>query len=539
MIRTILFIGLFFLSIACVQKIDDLTIVPISAEVPLPIGRFTLKADKLTKIGDSLNVEENSEGIIQLYYDSEVLRATLFDRLTIPDQTFNESVPFSSFAFMGGTDSKVKVSRYNSFTINNVDLLSPPPKLDSVIFKGGSLKVSQFKNFDHNLVSTIKFLTFYKDGSPISVVLNNNGSTTVPLAGAKLGLKGVSGTTTNTIDYEITSVVSDTGSDTQGTVSVSVSMESMEFSFMKGDFSTYAFDHVSSTYETNLPESEFPDNVAFTNPIVNVAVLNSSGIPFGLDISELSVKKSDGSIEQVTGSFDDDTYDVAEAQDPGETAESDFTIDKNNTDNFIDLLNEIPQEVNFNGDLTANPSGTPVTGNFVTDSSEIVVNTRFILPLEGYANEYVLTDTVDAKLVIEDETIIPESINFRLQGENAFPMLIALQLYFLDSLDNSVVLDSLFLTNEEQQLFPAGEVDNEGLVVAPTFMTSDVLIDNEKYERIKGTGSIKIAAYVSTTGADSNPPESIKISIDDYFTVGIGVMIKAKIDLNNLSRTSK
>ena len=500
----------------------------------MPIGTFTLKADNITKI-DSVLVEEGPQGGLQIYYGSEILREPLFDRLSIPNQSFNESLPFSSFVFTGGTDSQVKISQYNSFTIDNIDLTSPPPSLEQVIFKSGTLSVSQSKDFDHDLETTIIFPTFTKNGNPLSIVLNNTSSSDESLSTAELDLTGVSGTASNTIDFEITSVVSNTGSDTQGTVSVSMSLNTMKFSFMKGDFNTYAFDEVSDTFETGLPDSEFPDNVAFTNPSVEIGVLNSSGILFGLDINEMSATKKDGSVELITGSFDDDTFDVASATTPGETAESNFLIDKNNTDNFVDLLNEIPESVYFNGQITANHAGTPPDGNFVTDSSEVVVNSLFVLPLEGYANQYMFTDTLDATLAFDNEAITPENVNLRLQGENAFPMLIALQLYFLDSLDNSVVLDSLFLTNEEQQLFPAGEVDNSGLIVAPTLKTNDISIDNEKYERIKGTGSIKIAAYITTPGAGDNPAKSVKISVDDYFRVGVGVSVKATIDPNNVN----
>lgn len=531
MIRTILFVGFLFVTTACIHKIDDLNIVPVSPEISFPVGTFTLKAENITKI-DSVLIEEGPQGGLQIYYESEVLREPLFDRLSIPNQSFGETVPFISFPFTGGIFSDTTFSQYNSFSIDNIDLTSPPPSLEQVIFKLGTLSVSQSKDFDHDLETTIEFLTLTKDGSPLTIVLNNNSSFDADLANAELDLTGESGTATNTIEYKITSVVSNTGSDTQGTLSVNVSLNTMEFSFMKGDFNTYQFDEVSDTFETGLPDSEFPDNIAFTNPSVEIGVLNSSGIPFGLDINELSVIKNDGSVEAVTGTYDDETFEVNAAATPGETEESAFLIDKNNTDNFVELLNEIPESVFFNGQITANHLGTPPGGNFVTDSSEVVVNSRFVLPLEGYANQYMFTDTLDANLAIDSDIVTPENVNLRLQGENGFPMLIALQLYFLDSADNSIILDSLFLTNEEQQLFPAGEVDNAGLVVAPTIQTNDVSIDNEKYERIKGTGSIKLAAYITTPGASENPPESVKISINDYFTIGVGVSVKATIDPN-------
>ncbi|MCB0504991.1 MAG: hypothetical protein KDC58_05765 [Cyclobacteriaceae bacterium] len=536
MIRTtFLLTGIIFLFVSCIKKIDDLTIVPISPEIPLPVGYLTLSADNLTKIGDSLLLEEGEDGVLELYYESEILREALFDRLTIPDQSFNESLPFNSFAFMGGTDSQFKESKYDAFTISNIDLTSPPPALEQVVFKAGSLNIVQSKDFDHDLTTTIEFPELVKDGNPLSIVLKNNTSSSTGLITAVLDLTGVSGTATNTIDYEVTSVVSNTGSDIQGTVSISVSLTNMEFSFMKGDFNTYMFDEVSEIFETNLPQNEFPDDVAFTNPSVRITVSNSSGIPFGLDINELSITQGDGSVEQVTGSFDDETYNVISATVPGEKEDSNFLIDKNNTDNFVELLNQIPQSAFFNGQLTANHLGTPPEGNFVTDSSEIVVNSTFVIPLEGYANQYMLSDTLEANLDIEEESITPESANLRLQGENGFPFLVALQLYFLDSEDNSIVLDSLFVTEDEKQLFPPAQVDNSGLVTSPTVQINDIYVDDEKYERIRATGSIRITAFITTAGVDESPSKSVKVSVDNYFKLGIGVSLKATIDPNVIS----
>ncbi|MEN8248258.1 MAG: hypothetical protein ABFS32_04955 [Bacteroidota bacterium] len=533
-IRLTLFIGVIITLVACVHDIDDINIVPLSPELSIPVGTFTLKAENLTELGDSIDIREGDQRVLELYYESEVTRTPVFDRLTIPNHSFNESLPFSSFAFSGGIDSQVKISEYNSFTIDNIDLLSPPPDLEELVFKGGTLTIVQSKNFDHNLETTIEFPTLIIDGNPVSIVLNDNSSTNLQLATATLDLTGDSGTDVNTVDFEITAVVTNTGSDTQGTVNVNISFEDMEFSFIKGDFHTYSFDEISETVETELPELDVPENVALTNPIINLIVSNSSGIPFGLDIFELSVIKRDGTDEQITGSFDDDTQIIVEASVPGGATDSEFTIDKNNTDNLVDLLNEIPQGAYFNGKVTANPlpSGTPANGNFVTDSSEIVLNTQLILPIEGYANEYMFSDTVKAKLNIEEDYITLENVNVRLQAENGFPVQISLQLYFLDSIDNNMVLDSLFLTKEEQQLFPSAEVDNTGLVIAPTLESRDVSIDNEKYERIRATGSIRISAFISTPGADETPPKSVRISADNYFTLGLGVSAKAIIDPN-------
>lgn len=534
MIRTFFFITVLLISISCVREIDDLNFVPLTPEAGVPVGTFTLKANNFTQIGDSVFVQENNQGVIEFYFEKEVYRANLRDRLGIPDQTFNETVSFPLFDFSGGPANQIVASKYNSFTIANSDLPSPAPALEQLIFRNGILRINQSKDFDHQLETTITFPTFIKDGNPISVVLNNSNSFSTSLEMADLDLTGTSGTESNTIDYEISVVVNNTGSDTQGTVSVDFSLESMEFSFMKGDFRTYLLGEIDDAYDIELKQSELPGEIAFTNPSVNVGIISSTGMPFGLDITELSLEQSDGTIQQVTGSFDDQTIMVASPAMPGEVAETNFLIDKNNTDNFVDLLNEIPGSIYFNGSITTNPAGTPASGNFITDSSDVAVNTKFILPLEGYANDYALSDTIKANLDIDTDGVISlEDLNLRIQAENNFPFAVSLQMYFLDADDNTIVLDSLFQTKEDQQIFEAAQVDNSGLVISPTVHSEDISIDREKYERIRPTGHIRILAFLLTPGAGDSPPKSVKVSNDNYLELGIGMKAKAYIDPNS------
>jgi hypothetical protein len=335
----------------------------------------------------------------------------------------------------------------------------------------------------------------------------------------------------------VSAVVSNTGSDTQGTISLSFSMNDMKFSFMKGDFSTYVINEVANAFDTNFPQTELTNNsIAFTNPSVEIGVLNSSGIPLGLDINEFSVTKSGGSVVPITGTYDDATFQIASPASPGETLESIYAIDKNNTDNLTEQLSEIPTSIYFKGIVTANPSGTPPSSNFVTDSSEVVVNATMILPFEGYVNNYVLEDTINTSLNIDSgDAVSLNNLNLRLQVENNFPLAIGLQLYFLDSIDNSLILDSLFFNQEDQRIFPAAQVDNTGLVTTPIIKTNDISIDMDKYERIRYAGSIRLVATLSTPGAGDTPSKSIKITGNNYFSLGIGLSAQAYIDPNALN----
>jgi len=532
--KTILLITLVVSVFSCTRDIDNLTFTEITPAIQFPIGTFTLGADNLTQLGDSIQVREGDSRVIEFYYDTELLQAFLGDRFKIGDQTFSDQIPFNSFVFVGGETNEVKFSAYNSFTISNDDLPVEVPSMKKVIFKGGFINVNQSKNFDHRVETTISIPTLTKGGVPFSATLTNNNSKNEPLLGYELDLTGASGLKTNAMEYEISTTVKNTGTSNTGTISFAFQLAAMEFSYLGGDFNSYAFDAIEGDFDLGLPEIDVPENIGFTNPQVDLLMNNSAGMEIDLEILELSVTQQNGDKILVAGSFDDEPILIRAADLPGEFKTSEFSISNENTDNLATLFSAVPEFAFFRGTSTVNPNGPPTNGNFVTDSSELIVDAELVLPLEGYANNYAFVDTLrDVNLQIgEDGLVSFGSVDLRLQVENRFPFDVGLQLYFLDSTNQENVIDSLFTTLEEQKIFFSAEVDNTGLAIAPSNTTTDVGIDNELYEKIKFAKNIKLAISLLTSGADAQPQKTIRISANDYITVGIGISANAIIDLN-------
>jgi hypothetical protein len=536
------FIAVLFIFLAvclsCVDEVDDLNFTELRPGISIPIGKFTLSANALTKIGDSLQVREGDLSVIEFYYSIEVLRTLLNDRFTIGDQLFSESIPFSSFIFVGGTEDKVVVSEYNSFTISNSDLPSPAPSLKLAILKSGTFDISQSKDFDHDVQTTIEFPTLKKNGVPLSISLSNNQSTNELLSGYELDLSGELGNKTNTIEYRISTTISNTGVSSSGNISLDFSMANMEFSYLEGDFNTYSFEALEGNFNLGLPQNQIPDNIGFTNPTIELSIDNSAGVSFGLDINKTAVIEENGDSLFITGSFDDQMILVNPATVSGETVSSSFSISNANTDNLVQLISNIPESVYLRASTTANPGISPFN-NFITDTSEVVINANMILPMEGFADDYALEDTLEFKLDIDESGLISlDEVILRLQIENSMPLSARIQLYFLDSTAQQNVIDSLFQTRQEQEIFPSGVVNSSGFVVSPTTITSDITIDSLKYEKIKYAEAIHLVVYLATPGANDNPRKSIVITTDNYFTLGIGLSATALIDPDNIDNNN-
>lgn len=520
--------------VGCVHEIDDLTFTTLKPSISFPLGKISMNAGKLTQLGDSVNVRQGESNVIELYYEAEMLNTTLDDRFTINDQSFTDEIPFSSFLFTAGQTNEVKLSAYNSFSISNSDLPDPAPELTLVELKGGNISITQSKDFSHEVETVITLPKLTKDGEPLTLTVLNNAVVSEDLNGYELDLTGASGTEVNVIDYEISTMVTESGSSTLGTISFSFNMGSMKFSYFEGNFLQYVFDEISTEFDLGLPENEVPDNIRFTNPRIKLIANNSSGIDYELDITEVSVIENNGDTLAITGTYDDEAFILQRADQRGETISSEHVISNDNTDNLSELFSNIPVGAYSRGVVSANPNGVLPQGNFVSDDSRVVINAEITLPLEGYANNYAINDTIkNIDLEFDDDGVINlDHINMRFKIENSFPFDVRLQLYFLE--ENNEVIDSLFIGIDDSSIIPAGTIDESGLVTSSNSKISDVVLSHEKYEKVKFAKSIRIKASLLTTGVDQNPPKTVKVTTDNNLSIDLGLSGNAIIDLNKL-----
>ena len=426
---------------------------------------------------------------------------------------------------------------YNSFIISNEDLSDPPPSLTQMVLKGGNLEIVQNKNYDHNTVTTVSFPTFTKDGVPLSVELNNVEAFSEDLTAYTIDLTGENGQKTNTIDYAINGRIEETGSSDTGTLTILFNMVNLQFSYLEGDFKTYPFENIQQTFDLRLPQNDFPNNIRFTDPKIDFHVLNSAGLPFSLNIKEISVIEETKNSKLITGSYQEETPTLAGAPNPREVIESTYEISNANTYNLIEFISDIPESVFFDGLITANPEGGSQISNFVTDSSRVEIGAELILPFTGYVNNYAITDTIrNVDLDFSDGGITFENLNLRIISENAFPLNIAIQLYFIDSTEaqGDIVLDSLFDSMDRSLICPSANVDGQGVTVDPTTLLSDIEVDRVKYEKIKSTSKIKIVGRLLSPGADGTSPKNIKIIAENYLNVSLGVSAKTTVDPSKL-----
>lgn len=520
---------------ACVHEIDDLNFETFKPGISFPLGQISMTASTLTQLGDSLELRIGESNVLEFVYEQEILNNLLDDRFTVDDQNFSDDIPFSSFLFTAGATDEVKIAQFDSFNITNSDLTGSAPDLTLAILKQGTISVAQTKDFSHIVETIISFPKITKDGQSLTLTVTNTESVTENLNGYELDMTGADGNQVNTIDYEISTTVTESGSSITGTINFDFSMFSLKSRYLEGDFFTYGFDEVNAEFDLGLPQDAVPDNIRFTNPRVVLIVDNSSGMEYGLDINDISVVEENDDTLQVTGSYRSETALVERASQLGETLTSEYTIDNNNADNLVKLFSNVPKSAFFKGLATVNPNGTPPEGNFISDESRMIVNSEIILPLEGYANNYAINDTInDIDLLFDDDGVVSmDNINLRFQTENSFPFDLGLQVYFLDSTAQQNVIDSLY-DGQDDLILTSGMVDGAGIVISSTTKTTDTILTDEKYEKVKFATAIQIKASILTSGADQNPPQSVKFTNENTLSIKIGVTGNAVVDLNKI-----
>jgi hypothetical protein len=114
----------------------------------------------------------------------------------------------------------------------------------------------------------------------------------------------------------------------------------------------------------------------------------------------------------------------------------------------------------------------------------------------------------------------------RLYSENEFPVDVKTQLYFEDSITNTII-DSLFLNN--RVISKAASVDSEGNPTGASSQITDVVMDADRVDKVIEANRVRIQAGLSTTVSGGIQP-NVKIYSDDKIMLQLGVQAEVLIN---------
>ncbi len=495
--------------------------------VPLVYSSLTIQ-DILTKNDKSGLIQVDSNHFCTLVYQGNLFSTIASDLVKIPDQV---TPPFSASLDLTQIPILVTNATITVPYSQTVDFVSGPnsPKIDSMIFKAGTIELSLNSDFQFKGQIKIQIPAAKKNGVALSQILSLNYTGTVPvIASAVIDLSGYhfdmtnGGTTSNqfVVNYEVTLIGPGPTPTTANKVVVTSALKNMKFDRIYGDLGQLPLSLDQDTVDISIFKNAIGVGIiSLADPRLKMIISNSYGVPIQATVGVLNAYTPGKVAYPVTGTPNPLPIFSPSMAQIGQTLTGSFTLNNTNS-NLVSVIKNVPQSFIYKIDSKTNPSGA-THNNFILDSSRFKVDMEVLLPLWGTAKDFTLIDTVEFKLE-EDLTQEVESATIRTFNSNGFPMDVAMQVYFADSLYTK--LDSLVMPY--QLILKSATVNPlTGKVTNPTDKIYDVTLTQERVKKLKTTKYLLIKAVASTTsGGNTN----VKIYSDYKIDVKLGLQAQIK-----------
>lgn len=275
-------------------------------------------------------------------------------------------------------------------------------------------------------------------------------------------------------------------------------------------------------------------NFYFDDPIINVIVTNSLGVPVDMTFTVLEAYSPLNGILPIMlwtstappGIALNNPSPPVYPTVPGDTAVTIYSFDKNNS-NILDFLQIGPRYIMYSVQATVNPLGLTTPSFFVMDTNMFSVEVEVELPLYGTANFVTLGDTMPFDLSINDPSgseLIVTSATFMVNAYNDFPVEVELQVLFIDS--NDVILDSLF-TDGQQLFLGAANVGPAPVLhtTSPTHTVTELYIDRARLDKLNNAVQAVVLGRITTSNSGNT---MVKIYSDYEIEFKLGVNAKLK-----------
>lgn len=528
---TYLFLAICLLN-ACKSDFEDLTVEDWKPILAIPLVHSEITVDEvLTELNHPEEVIILEDGTVALNYKGHLLSFDPENVLEIEDQLFDQSL------IIGATEALVLDASSSpvDFPVNvpmEIDLSPSEVKVSEVLILTGSLLIDVTRNQDE-LVSGELVISELLDENlqPLSISIQGNQPINtgeefeIDLAGYTL-LPTFIPPYTNQMSVSGTLSLENNDANTANAgefISIGIELSSLNFAHITGDFGNLELSADTDTITMDLFQNIEGGSFALTEAIINIDVTNSFGLPFDIELGEVvSVNQNSGVESQL---FLSDISLNGQGVLGGEPEVALFIFDNSNSD-ITPLFDPAPVDLIFDIEAIANPDGSPAPDdlNFITSESAFNADIDLILPLEGYALNIAVHDTLDMSLSFDQYEEL-DSLEFKLLTINGFPLDVVFQAYFLD--ENSVVTDSLF--NQMEQIMSAASVNEEGNVVSPTIETTYFTFQNERAENLENIDKVHFRAVFNSEG--SQEEEVVRIKDNQTLDIELGVKIFGNAEL--------
>ncbi|HKK61937.1 MAG TPA: hypothetical protein VJ951_05220 [Bacteroidales bacterium] len=495
-----------------------------SAALPVAYGSFSLQ-DVLESFDSTGFIRQDDDDLINIYYRDTLLSLDAMEFMDIPDKDFLETY----------FQSDVEIPAWVNLDINDTlsfkkseELIFTEggDRLDSVFLSGGDLRFDIFSEFKHSgflVISSPNFIdtqgNSYIDTIEISDASGNfEHVELVDLSGFKLEITDDLGYREFRLDFDLSLIKQNAPVSVGEECGITIGFRDLVFSEAFGFLESREVFSEDQSIELDFFSSVTDAlNFSFKDPNFNIFVHNSFGIPISIDLTKMQVQSSkDNHFYNL--SFKNDTMMPFNIYAPSIDEIGNFVTTaryiNSETSNIDFILSQLPNLVDLT--VAANTGIEGADGNFfLTDDSEVILETELVLPMWLKTDGYTLQDTLDLDLesVLGDISLLKSAI-FNITTINELPLQLDLQAYFLD--ENGAVLDSLYKGSNPFIL--AAPVDASGDLIEEELEENafPVEVTEEQLVNIEGTKFLLISAHAVTSDNGASFVKFYSHSLLDY-----------------------
>jgi len=507
------FLAVISLAIGCknIGDLDEIEIVGSDAEFAVPLfnAKFTLQG-LLDNFGELAEITIEPNGCIRLTYEGEILS----EGSEIITSAINEVLPL-------GFPIPV--------TENELTLPFSIPaeyEFDFIRLKEGGLVYLFTLQPEDNINLTMTFPNFLLNGQPVQYNLSAEGgqaSYSNLLAPTDLAGAVIDPEEDGSLRVLYTATDSE-GNDVQfgadGRNLAFTILDNLQFDYLEGYLGEEVFDNeVPGEVVIDFFDDFIRGDVWFQDPTITMIIDNSFGMPVSSFAEYFEVVTINGEVlplrsDELGPNLELD-FNYPALNEVGESKETVYVFNKDNS-NIDSILGNSPALIRYDVNALPNPDQDTDTRGFISCESAYSVKIKADLPIYGRANNFGAQDTFDINFNTYDDV---KSAEFKIVTENALPLDIDMQIYFIKN-DNSVV-DSLF--TEMTTVISSSEIDAAGNSVASSKEEIFVPVDSDRFNKLAvEANKILVSTSFSTTENGTIP---VKVLAEQEVKVRMGMKL--------------
>lgn len=535
------FITIFLLFLTCKKREKlDLSTVQTYHHLAIPLVNSQIGIEELLKKDTGgLVTTDPQTGEILLAYESSAMSIDASSIVNLRNQIFSSSVspdPVPLIPIGTSIDTTITFNKSLNFPNNE--------ELTAIYFSSGDLKWTVTNNLRHevevtlnipSLVSNSASFIFYNDSTSVNPISSSQKGTTNNLQSYTFDLtQGNQGYNEMIIEFIVKINGSDSSIATGEDLIIDFTMENLEFSRIDGDLKNRKFPLSSSDLTLaifNLSDGAF--DFSLTNPKIEHTIVNSFGFSANMGMDSMYYTDlSGGNLVNIDynssgAPLSPAPFNFPTIQQPTFLGDSSTTvIFMDQTNSSIDsLINATPKVITSTPFFEINPNTSTSNNNYILSSSKISVSTEISLPLEGYAEGWIMKDTIPFNAKVDElfssETSIDSAI-IKFTTTNYFPLDVKIDLILLDS--TSTTIDTIA---DSELIIASGVIDANGKITTAQAVPTKLPCDGTCVDNLNNTRFIILRLSIGTTGVSSQ--ESVKIYDDYKIELDIALLISGRM----------